>query len=242
METSSPDVSGLPALMLLADGRFPTGGYAHSGGFEPTAHREGVHEVDGMEEFLLGRLNTTGLIAAAFAAAACQQFHRWADGENALNLSDALAPFDAEFEARTPPPVLRTVSRRLGRQLIRTGRKVWPHRGLERLASMPGNGLHQPIAFGAVAAAAGQSPQHTAVAAAQEAVAGPATAAVRLLGLDPFDVNASIARLGSDIANVGVVAAEFAASAAADLPARSGYLLDISAVFHSTWEVRLFAS
>ena len=241
MGDSTP-LSGLPALMLLADGRFPTGGHAHSGGFEAASQREGIHDVTSMEAFLIGRLSTTGLVVAAFAAAACHRFHESVRADGAEGLVGNLAPLDDEFDARTPSPVLCTVSRRLGRQVTRTGRKVWPHPGLERLASMPGKGLHQPVAFGAVAAAAGQGPGHVAVAAAQEAVAGPATAAIRLLGLDPFEVNAALARLGSEVARTAAKGTEFAAAPAADLPARVGYLLDISAEVHSTWEVRLFAS
>lgn len=240
MATST--VAGLPALMLLADGRFPTGGHAHSGGFEAASQREGIQDVPAMEQFLIGRLHTTGLVAAAFAAAACRHFHDAVAADDGASLIDRLAPLDREFDARTPSPVLRTVSRRLGRQLIRTGRAVWPHPGLERLASLPGNGVHQPVGFGVVAAAAGQSPEHAAIAAAQEAIAGPATASIRLLGLDPFLVNAVLARLGPDVVRVAEEAARSSAGPAADLPARAGYLLDVSAEVHATWEVRLFAS
>ena len=232
----------LPALMLLADGRFPTGGHAHSGGFEAASQREGIQDVPEMEHFLLGRLHSAGLVAAAFTAAACHQFHEAMNLDEGANLIDRLDVLDAEFDARTPSPVLRTVSRRLGRQVIRTGRAVWPHPGLERVSSLPGNGVHQPVGLGVVAAAAGQSPEHAAIAAAQEAIAGPATASVRLLGLDPFAVNAAVARLGPEVVRVGAEAARFATGPAFELPARAGYLLDISAEFHATWEVRLFAS
>lgn len=236
------DLTGLPALMLLADGRFPTGGHAHSGGFEAASKREGIQDVPDLEHFLLGRLHTAGLVAAAFAAAACRCFHDALTVDAGASLVDRLAPLDREFDARTPSPVLRTVSRRLGRQMIRSGRAVWPHPGLEQLASLPGNGVHQPVGLGVVAAAAGQAPGQTAILAAQESVSGPATASVRLLGLDPFLVNAALARLGVEVANVAAEATQFAAGPPAELPARAGYLLDISAEFHATWEVRLFAS
>lgn len=236
------ELAGLPALMLLADGRFPTGGHAHSGGFEAASRREGVQDVPAMEQFLLGRLHTTGLVAAAFAAAACRCFHDAMTTDGGVSLVDRLAPLDREFDVRTPSPVLRTVSRRLGRQMVRSGRAIWPHQGLERLASLPGNGVHQPVGLGVVAAAAYQAPGQAAILAAQEAIAGPATASVRLLGLDPFLVNAVLARMGVEVASIAAEATQFAAGPAADLPARAGYLLDISAEFHATWEVRLFAS
>ncbi|GAA4709537.1 urease accessory protein [Promicromonospora umidemergens] len=244
VQTGTPmaDLTGLPALMQLADGRFPTGGHAHSGGFEAAAQREGINDLPAMEEFLIGRLRTTGLVAAAFTAAACQYFHQAMAADQGASLLDRLAPLGRELDARTPSPVLRTVSRRLGRQLIRTGRVVWPHQGLDRLASVPGQGVHQPVGLGAVAAAAGQPPAHAAVAAAQESIAGPATAAVRLLGLDPFAVNAVVARLGAEVVRVASEATGPADGPASALPASAGYLLDVSAEFHATWEVRLFAS
>ncbi|SDB86265.1 urease accessory protein [Sanguibacter gelidistatuariae] len=237
-----PTARTLPALLLLADGRFPAGGHAHSGGFEAAAQREGIDDVDALEQFLLGRLHTAGLLAAAFSSASCHAFARSIEVTGGSDVGDRLDRYDQELSARTPSPVLRVVSRRLGRQVIRVARRVWPSEALERLAKVPGAGLHQPIAFGAVAAAAGLSPEICAVAAAQESIAGPATASVRLLGLDPFDVNATLARLSDEVGRVAADGAAYAASPPEDLPARAGYLLDISAEAHATWEVRLFAS
>ncbi|MDJ0355232.1 urease accessory UreF family protein [Paenarthrobacter sp. PH39-S1] len=236
----------LSALLLLADGRFPTGGHAHSGGFEPAAGVDGLNDVASLEAFLRGRLGTVGLVSAAFSAASCRIFGAEVvpvgDPDSDGSTAAQLALLDAEYEARTPSPVLRTASRRLGRSLLRAGRCVWPHPGLDRMVSLPGKGPHQPIAFGAVAAAAGQPPRHAALAAAHEAVAGPATAAIRLLGLDPFEVNAALARLAPAVADVAGQAAACAHAPPADLPANAGYLLDIFAELHATWEVRLFAS
>ncbi|AUI51328.1 urease accessory protein UreF [Arthrobacter crystallopoietes] len=238
-----PLTAAVPAMLLLADGRFPTGGHAHSGGFEPAAAIDGLRDVPGMEAFLKGRLGTAGLVSASFAAATCTVFTRIGSiADDGGDLAERLLTLDNEFEARTPSPALRTMSRRLGRSLLRAGRTVWPYSSLEAIASIPGKGLHQPIAFGAVAAAAGLGPENAALIAAHESITGPATAAVRLLGLDPFQVNAALARLGKDVAAVAAEAATYADKPPADLPARAGYLLDIFAEQHATWEVRLFAS
>lgn len=234
-------VTVLPALLQLADGRFPTGGHAHSGGFEAASQREDVADAGGLSAFLRGRLHTTGLVTAAFTAAACQRFAGWIAAGVAPEES-TVTELDAEFDARTPSPVLTTVSRRLGRQIVRAGRAVWPDPSLDLLASMPGKGVHQPIGFGAVAAAAGQSASAAALAAAQESIAGPATASIRLLGLDPFAVNATIAALATETASVAADAADHATGPPEDLPSDAGYLLDVSAEYHATWEVRLFAS
>jgi urease accessory protein len=234
-------ISQLPALLQLADGRFPTGGHAHSGGFEAAAEREHTTDAAGLDNFLRGRLHTTGLVMAAFTAAACQIF-TGCIGSRTRPDPDTIADLDAEYEARTPSPVLRTVSRRLGRQIVRAGRTVWPDAVLDTLASLPGNGVHQPIGFGAVAAAAGQTPLSSALLTAQESIAGPATASIRLLGLDPFEVNAVVAGLAADTGAIAEQAAGCASAPPAELPTAAGYLLDIAAEYHATWEVRLFAS
>ncbi|NEC44731.1 urease accessory protein UreF, partial [Streptomyces sp. SID8016] len=58
------------ALLVLADGRFPAGGHAHSGGAEPAVAEGRVHDADSLADFCRGRLHTAGLTAAALAAAA----------------------------------------------------------------------------------------------------------------------------------------------------------------------------
>ncbi|WP_344819011.1 urease accessory UreF family protein, partial [Actinoplanes cyaneus] len=101
---------------------------------------------------------------------------------------------------------------------------------------------HQPVALGALAAAAGLSPAETAVAAAHVAITGPAGAAVRLLGLDPYAVHALLARLAPECDRIAELAAKRSGDPVDDLPAAGAPLLDIGAEHHATWEVRLFAS
>lgn len=245
---ADPLPAALPAFLLLADGRFPAGGHAHSGGLEAAAGLEDVQDADTLELFLLGRLATAGLVAAAFAAAACAAFlQAGTDGTgNSRHRGPGNATMtqllDGEFDARTPSPALRTASRRLGRQLLRAGRAIWPHPGLDALNNILGRGPHQPVAFGSVAAAAGLSPDLAALAAAHDAVAGPATASVRLLSLNPFSVHAVLARLAPRVHTVAADGARHSATAPADLPSCTGPLLDVCAERHATWEVRLFAS
>ncbi|HSH23287.1 MAG TPA: hypothetical protein VK975_04410, partial [Acidimicrobiales bacterium] len=59
------------AVLLLADGRFPAGGHAHSGGLEVAAERYRVVDIDTLAAFLRGRLTTAGMVDAAVAAATC---------------------------------------------------------------------------------------------------------------------------------------------------------------------------
>ncbi|WP_152627270.1 urease accessory protein UreF [Streptacidiphilus melanogenes] len=217
------------ALLVLADGRFPAGGHAHSGGVEAAVRAGRVGDADSLRAFCAGRLHTTGLTSAALAAAA-------AAGTDPTALDEAA-------EARTPSPALRAASRRLGRQLLRAARAAWPHPALERLADALPGGAHQPVAFGVVAAAAGLGPAEAATAVAYESVSGPVTACVRLLGLDPFQATAVLSGLTDPI---GAVAHEAAATAALGdvdlLPTLGAPLLEISAEHHAAWPVRLFAS
>jgi urease accessory protein len=102
-------------LLLLADGRFPAGGHAHSGGMETAVAAGAVKDMETLSAFLAGRLATAGLSAAGLAAASCTLKHPW-------------ATLDAEADARTPSPALREVGRRQGRQMLRTARALRPGR------------------------------------------------------------------------------------------------------------------
>ncbi|MFF5445401.1 urease accessory protein UreF [Streptomyces sp. NPDC012888] len=220
------------ALLVLADGRFPAGGHAHSGGAEAAVKAGRIHDAATLEEFCRGRLHTTGLVAAAFAAAA-------AHGLDPVAL-------DTAADARTPSPALRTAARRLGRQLLRAARATWPHPGLDALAAAFPRGAHQPVVLGTTARAAGLGPADAAHVAAYESVGGPATATVRLLGLDPFEASAVLARLTPELDAVAARAeraADLARTAGTDaLPAAASPLLEITAEAHAAWPVRLFAS
>ncbi|MFJ3160704.1 urease accessory protein UreF [Streptomyces kanasensis] len=216
------------ALLVLADGRFPAGGHAHSGGAEAAVKAGRLRDAADLEHFCRGRLHTTGLTTAGLAAAAA--------------LGHDAAALDAAADARTPSPALRAAARRLGRQLLRAARAAWPDPGLDALARDFPRGAHQPVVLGTAARAAGLGPEDAAHCAAYETVSGPATAAVRLLGLDPFLATAVLARLAGDTDRVAARAAAAAREGVDALPAASAPLLDITAEQHAAWPVRLFAS
>ncbi|MFG3499038.1 urease accessory protein UreF [Streptomyces sp. NPDC047928] len=216
------------ALLVLADGRFPAGGHAHSGGAEPAVAAGRIRDAADLEAFCRGRLHTTGLTSAALAAAA-------ATGLDPRAL-------DAAADARTPSPALRATARKLGRQLMRAARATWPSPELDALAAAFPRGAHQPVVLGLTARAAGLGPRDAAHCVAYETVSGPATAAVRLLSLDPFQATAVLARLAPDMDDVASRAAAAARDGVDALPAASAPLLDITAEQHAAWPVRLFAS
>ncbi|MEW1588940.1 urease accessory UreF family protein [Micromonospora vinacea] len=229
-------------LLLLADGRFPAGAHAHSGGLEAAVAAGRVTDLASLGAFLAGRLATAGLVGAAFAAAA----HRAAvaetgDSADPARRSGALARLDAELDARTAAPALRAVSRRQGRALLRAGRAVWPDAPFADLPATPG-GAHQPLVLGLLCAAAGLSRVETATIAAYGTLTGAASAGVRLLGLDPYQVQALLVGLADACDGTAADAARAADDPPERLPAAAAPLADIHAEIHATWEVRLFAS
>jgi urease accessory protein len=205
------------ALLTLADSRLPAGGHTHSGGVEQAIAAGVVHDPGSLATFLRRRLATAGVVAAGLAAAACA-------GED-------LAVLDAEADARTPSPALRAASRQQGRGLVRVGRRAWPSGAWDALPAQP----HHPVALGVAAAAGGLTPHDAAQAAAYLSVSGPATAAQRLLAMDPLTVAAVTARLAPEIDAV-------AGSATGGLPAATDPLLDLLAEVHAARTDRYFAS
>jgi urease accessory protein len=212
------------AAFLLADGRFPAGGHAHSGGVEAAAGAGTVHDLVTLGLFLRGRLRTAGLVTAGLAAAACEQARSWAE-------------LDAEADARTPSPAQREASRRQGRALLRAARAAWPQASQLHELANASQPPHQGIVLGATAAAAGCTAREAAQVAAYQSVTGPASAAVRLLSLDPLQVSGLLARLAAEIDAVAE-----RASSSPELPCAAAPVLDLLAETHARAEVRLFAS
>jgi urease accessory protein len=226
--------------LVLADGRLPAGGHAHSGGVEAAVAAGRVTDLSTLEAFLRGRLATAGLTAAAFAAATTHRLGAPPLGRPSggnPSVRDAMTELDAGLDARTPSPALRKASRAQGRALMRAGRAMWT-----LPAGVPADGPHHAVALGIVAAAAGLDAGHAALVAAYGSVSGPASAAVRVLALDPYPVHALLARLAPACDEAAARAERYADRDVPDLPAPSAPLLDISAEHHATWEVRLFAS
>jgi urease accessory protein len=225
--------------LLLADGRFPAGGHAHSGGLEGAAAAGTVRDLGTLELFLRGRLRTSGLVTAALAATACGYALECRGGAD-------FAALDTETDARTPSPAQRAASRRQGRALLRAARTAWPGApGLAWFLATAGDGTvapHHPVVLGACGAAAGCGPAEAALIAAYQSVAGPASAAVRLLALDPLQVSGLLARLAAKVDDTAAQAAAAASGPLEDLPSASAPALDLLAEAHARNEMTLFAS
>ena len=211
-------MTSLATLLALADSRLPTGGHVHSGGVEEAVTSGLVVDLDTLRAFLCRRIATQGLVTASVAAAV-----------HAGSLSVAAA--DCETDARTPAPAARQSSRAQGRGLARLARRVWPHGEWDALGATP----HLAVAAGAVGAASGMAPQHTALSIVYTTMTGSATAAQRLLALDPGDV----AALTFELSEMCDQTADLACKELADL---SDPLLDALAQRHTERERPLFVS
>ncbi|MFB9902706.1 urease accessory protein UreF [Allokutzneria oryzae] len=233
-------------LLLLADSRVPAGGHVHSGGVEAAWRAGLVTDVGSLRAFLVGRLATSGRVAAAFAAEAA----RLAAGMGWSPVESADAPqgesggrvtrpldgqhavwelLDEEFDARTPSAAQRAASRQQGRGLVR----AYPG-----VAAELGPRPHHPIAFGALAAVSGAAPEEAATAIALASVTAPASAALRLLALDPFAVHRVLTEIASIVDDVARAAAR-----RGELPDDCAPLLDVLAeAHHHHEEGQLFVS
>jgi urease accessory protein len=230
-----PDSEAGALLLLLLDSRSPSGGHNHSMGMEAAIGAGLLRDLADLEASCRGRLRTSGRVAGAFAAAACR----------VARDRSALACLDDEFAARTPSEAMRTASEQLANGLRRLVRAMLPPddpTGLDPTGLDPTgpelSARYHPVLLGAVVAVAGGSAVTAARAAALTTVSVPAGAAVRLLGFDPFAVQAMLARLAREIDGEP----EPADVEPAALPCDTAPALDLLADHHLTTEVRLFAS
>jgi urease accessory protein len=211
-------MTGLATLLTLADSRLPTGGHVHSGGVEEAVTCGLLSDVDSVRAYLVRRIRSQGLVTASLAAAV---------HTGALNAPAA----DAETDARTPAPSSRVSSRAQGRGLVRLARRVWPGHDWDALGVKP----HLAVAAGTVGVTANLEPAQTALAVVYTTMTGSATAAQRLLALDPGDVAALTFELSG-------LCESTAAEATAGLADLSDPLLDVLAEHHAERERPLFVS
>ncbi|MGV9677957.1 urease accessory protein UreF [Nocardia sp. NPDC003482] len=208
----------LAVLLALADSRLPIGGHVHSGGVEEAIASGVVRDTASVETYLARRVRTSGLVAASLAAAVCA-------GELACGRAES------EADARTPAPAARAASRAQGRGLARLAKHVWPQHDWRPVGARP----HLSTVFGAVGRVADATPEQIAGVVVYTTMTGAATAAQRLLALDPAAVAASTVRLAP-------LCDETAALAVKGLAALSDPLQDVLAERHVRRDMPLFAS
>ncbi|MFN0028869.1 MAG: urease accessory protein UreF [Acidimicrobiales bacterium] len=235
--------TGSTVELLLADGRFPGGGFAHSGGLEAAVSERAVFDVTTLAAFAEGRLWACGPLEGWLAAQACRAAHHDpdhdADHDHDHDPDPELHPdqvrlawLEAEAEAHQPSSALRAASRAQGRGLRRAAAVLFPQLDLGPIEVLT-------VVTGVVAAAAGLSPQAAARLAVWGSLMSTVSAAPKLMALDMIDATAIALRLAPSVDRISE-----AASASADLapPISSAPMMELRAQRHVTWEVRLFAS
>jgi urease accessory protein len=205
--------------LLLADSRFPSGSYAHSLGLEQ-AVADGLTDVPA---FIAARSRLVAEADARFAV----------EARRVAETTGAVGGLSAEWYARCPSPVLREASRRLGSQLLRSAGVVWP-------VSAPPE-TPRPVALGVVAAAAGLSDEDVALLALYDDASTVASAALKLLPLDPAVTALWVAELAPrlTLAARAIAADERRIE---DLPAPAAVAIELAAPVHQRSRERLFAS
>lgn len=240
--------------MLLADGRFPSGGHAYSAGMEQAITWGDVRDLAGAEEFLAGRVETLGPMATQVAAAANVAAHGEAKvvvpagRQSGRALREDLDRLDEAVDARIASASARSVSREQGHRWLRAVRAAWPA-WVPSAPCVVLDGRHGWVVLGAVGAAVGLVPSDVARVALYELVSAPLWAAVRLLGLDPF---AALEVLAGVLASADPLASSSATTAGAVAGGSPGGtewiswlaapLSELAAEAHLQREERLFAS
>jgi urease accessory protein len=244
--------------LLLADSRFPSGGYAHSLGLEQ-AVVDGLTDVPAFvraRQRLVAAADARVAVAARRVAAgdepsaaatddvAAGDHDRRAatadDPAAATRASRALVALDDEWSARCPSAILRDAARRLGSGLLRSAMTVWddPRLRAYREAS---TATPRPVALGVVGAVAGIDDEAVALLSLYDDAATVTSAALKLLPLDP----AVTARWLAELAPALEHAAREAAAdrrPVAEQPAPAAVALEVAASVHQARRERLFAS
>ena len=218
--------------MLLADGRFPAGTYAHSLGLEQ-AVSDGL-DAGGVPAFIGARLRLVAEPEARLAVAARRAACAGGGG------APAAVAVEDEWAARCPSPVLRESARRLGAGLLRSAAIAQPSPLIDayRAAS---SATPRTVALGVVAAAWDVGDIQLARIALYDDAATVASAALKLLALDPAQASGWVAGLAGCIAAAAsAVAAD--ARPIADQPGPAAVGLELAASIHADHRERLFVT
>ncbi len=210
----------LPLLRLLqlGDSAFPAGAYAFSDGLETLVVGGEVTGAGDLHAFLQGQLQQGWGRCDPPACALA-----WAGEDGLDDLLDLLKPVSGP----------RLASTRVGHNLERAARRLWPER-LQGLAA----GRHQALVFGQVARRLGAGQEATVSAFVSGWLLGRATSATRLMRLGGLEAQQTVSRLETQAA----ACIERALTAGPDDLCAFAPLLDVAASEQAELEVRLFQS
>ena len=224
----------LLAVLQLADGLFPAGGFTHSFGLETYALDGRVHDRESLEAFVVAHLDGAAGPADAVAVAAAVRTAVEADHAAWIHI-------DGRLEAMKSVPEFRAASRQMGRQTARVAAAVARDPFTTTLARAVEDGLtpgHHAAVFGAALGRRGVEPAAAAVAFLYSTAALLVGAGLRLVSLGQLDGQRVLTAV---LPRVAHLAATAAVTAVDDMwsftPA-----LELAGLRHAGLEMRLFRS
>ena len=212
-------------VLQLADGAFPNGGFAHSGGLEAAAVLGGLEAGGGgPEAFLDATVRQIGRAQLPFVSAAAAD-------------PGALPGLDESFDAALPLRAPNHASRAQGRAFVSAASRVWEAlRPLAAYAS--GAPAHHAPVFGAACGTLGVTPEASVAAYLHGATRGVLSAGVRLGLFGPIEAQRLLAQRAPLLEEVADDARGRAVSEAAATAPR----IEIFAGLHDRLDGRMFQS
>ncbi|HEV8471404.1 MAG TPA: urease accessory UreF family protein [Methylomirabilota bacterium] len=228
------DTEALLAVLQLADGLFPAGGFAHSFGLETYAQEGRVRDREGLDAFVVAHLEGAAGPADAVAVAVAARLA--ATGDLA-----AWSALDARLDAMKPVPEFRAASRQMGRQTARVAAALRDDAFLAALARAVDDGLtpgHHAAVFGAAAGRSDAEPEAAAAAYLYSTAALLVGAGLRLLTLGQLDGQRVLAAARPRVARLAAAAAR----ATVDDMWTFTPALELAGLRHASLDMRLFRS
>lgn len=220
-------VPGDLLMMLLGDARFPVAGHTQSAGLEAAVQ----HGLTGAEVplYVAARLSSTVRVEAGTAVVAR---HHSSQGLS-------LEPVARAWAARTPSPALRRTSRTQGRALLRIAGRLWPDSAAIGQASDLA-GAPRPVVLGAVGATLGLTAAELARLVGYDDVQTVASAALKLLPLDPAVVTGWVHDALPEISILADAVSRL--TEPGHIPANSAPQIELWAEIHAGSNRRLFSA
>jgi urease accessory protein len=224
----------LLAVLQLADGLFPAGGFAHSFGLETYAQDGRVRDGGGLQAFVVAHLEGAAGPADAVAVAAAVRYAVTADQAAWLEL-------DARLEAMKTVPEFRAASRQMGRQTARVAAALAHDSFVTTIGRGIDDGLtpgHHAAVFGAALGRRGAEPETAAAAFLYSTAALLVGAGLRLIAVGQVEGQKVLAAVLPRVARL--------AAAAAITPVEQMWsftpALELAGLRHAGLDRRLFRS